>query len=476
MKNEYTRTPDVAAISSNHSVLDAPPRLLSSKVLGPSAVFTALAIGSGELIFWPGLSLSFGAGVLWVALFSVVAQYVMNIEIGRFSVATGESVVVGATRLWRGWGVILLLGTIVPWLWPGWARAGSQLLAGSLDISETPITIISLVICGLLLGISKTVYKVVEKIQSFFLILIILGVFALFLMVMAMPSNSGSFWMDLVEFRGVGSLALALSSSGGTEYLTLLGGVVFAGAGGILNLGYGLMICEKNFGMGKYSRPIVGLFQSAGLEMAIDTPKLEDGTIDEVRWKKWMRLLRQEHALLFLAGNSFTIIFLSLIFFKLFGVSSGLQGTSFLAAANASLNAFFGEAGTILFTTVAFLILFTSEIGIIDVTSRLASGIFRQLFPNSTISPSKVFHLVVWIEIAIGTILTLTDLRQPFFFLITSAFLNILVMSIYSGLVAYLNRAALPRTARPSVLSTGAMWLFSLIFFAFFVFTILKYS
>jgi hypothetical protein len=100
--------PDRPPFWSRHSsqaslALPDPPPFWSRRVFGPSAVFTAMAVGSGELVFWPGLSLANSSGVLWLAILVVLLQYVMNVEIGRYSLATGESAVVGAVRLWRGW-------------------------------------------------------------------------------------------------------------------------------------------------------------------------------------------------------------------------------------------------------------------------------------------------------------------------------------------------------------------------------------
>ncbi len=143
--------------------LPMPPAFWSRQVFGPSAVFTATAIGSGELIFWPGLTLAHGAGVLWVAILVVALQFVMNVEIGRYSMATGESAVVGAIRRWQGWAPVLLAGTIISWLWPGWARAGSQLVGVALDLPDKPLTVASLLLCGLLLGAPVRVYDVVER-------------------------------------------------------------------------------------------------------------------------------------------------------------------------------------------------------------------------------------------------------------------------------------------------------------------------
>jgi hypothetical protein len=454
------------------SPLPKPPRLFSRRVIGPSAVFTALAIGSGELLFWPSLSLTYSAGVLWIALAAVAIQYVMDIEIGRYSLATGESVVVGATRLWRGWGWILLLGTVVPWLWPGWARAGSQLVSVVYGLPEKPISVISLVVCGILLAVPKSVYKLVEWLQSILLVFILVGVLVLCIVALQSVSTVGPFFASFFKGEGIGSL---LSSMFGARSSNFLSGVVFAGAGGILNLGYGLLLCEKQFGMGRYARPILGLRHSRGLEPTDAVrPELDSSAETKSRWRRWMSLARREHMLLFVAGNTFTIIFISLIFFSLLGLQPGVQGMGFLQSAAKRFTETAGSGASFLFVAVGYAIFFTSELGIIDVTSRLAAGITHTTFKPRRFSASAIYHMFVWGEILIGIALTVFDPRQPFWFLVTTGVLNTLVMAIYAVLVLMLNRRTLPETARPLRAVDLFLGLAAAIYFAFFVLTFLR--
>ena len=454
------------------AALPEPPHLFSRRVIGPSAVFTALAIGSGELLFWPSLSLPYGAGVLWIALVAVGIQYVMDIEIGRYSLATGESVVIGATRMWSGWGWILLLGTVVPWLWPGWARAGSQLISTVYGLPEKPISIASLILCGVLLAAPKSVYRLVERLQAVLLVFILVGVLVLSVLAVQHAGTVTPFWSSLFRGEGVGSLLSRMFGARSSDFLALLGGFVFAGAGGILNLGYGLLLCEKQFGMGRYAKKVVGLRHSFGLGPADEArPKLDSSAETKRRWGHWMSLARREHLLLFVLGNTFTIIFISLIFFSLMGRQPGVQGMAFLQSAATRFTQAVGGGASLLFVAVGYIIFFTSELGIIDVTSRLAAGITHTTFKPRRLSASAVYHLFVWGEIVIGIALTLFDPRQPFWFLVTTGVLNTLVMAVYAVLVLILNRRTLPEIARPPRAMDLFLAMAAVIYFTFFVLT-----
>jgi hypothetical protein len=257
-----------------------------------------------------------------------------------------------------------------------------------------------------------------------------------------------------------------------SDFLALLGGFVFAGAGGILNLGYGLLLCEKQFGMGRYAQKVVGLRHSFGLGPADDArPKLDSSAETKRRWGHWMSLARREHLLLFVLGNTFTIIFISLIFFSLMGRQPGVQGMAFLQMAATRFTQAVGGGASLLFVAVGYVIFFTSELGIIDVTSRLAAGITHTTFKPQRVSASAVYHLFVWGEIVIGIALTLFDPRQPFWFLVTTGVLNTLVMAIYAVLVLILNRRTLPETARPPRATDLFLGVAAVIYFTFFVLT-----
>ncbi|UCG04819.1 MAG: Nramp family divalent metal transporter, partial [Desulfobacterales bacterium] len=59
--------------------------------LGPSIIVLGIALGGGELIMWPRLTAQYGAGLMWLAILGVSLQWFINVELGRYTLATGES-------------------------------------------------------------------------------------------------------------------------------------------------------------------------------------------------------------------------------------------------------------------------------------------------------------------------------------------------------------------------------------------------
>src|SRR5688572_14271881 len=73
------------------------------RMIGPSIILAGLALGSGEFILWPLLTLKSGFVFFWACILAVVMQYFLNMEIMRWTLATGESAVAGFVRLSRTW-------------------------------------------------------------------------------------------------------------------------------------------------------------------------------------------------------------------------------------------------------------------------------------------------------------------------------------------------------------------------------------
>ncbi|MGI9084803.1 MAG: Nramp family divalent metal transporter [Aeromicrobium sp.] len=72
------------------------------KVVGPSVLLLAGAIGSGEYVLWPSIASQVGLVLFWLVILGVGTQYFLNMQIERYTLATGETAVTGFTRIrWR---------------------------------------------------------------------------------------------------------------------------------------------------------------------------------------------------------------------------------------------------------------------------------------------------------------------------------------------------------------------------------------
>ena len=65
---------------------------------------------------------------VWAALVGLVTQFFLNMEIERYTLATGETALTGFSRFWRHWGLVFAVLTYFANLWPGWATSSATLV------------------------------------------------------------------------------------------------------------------------------------------------------------------------------------------------------------------------------------------------------------------------------------------------------------------------------------------------------------
>ncbi len=99
-----------AGMSSGSAVPRPPVGWQRIGWLGPGFLWMVSAAGSGELLFTPRIGAQYGYALVWALLVAVALKWVVNREVGRYTVVTGEAFLQGAHRLRgpRGWAVWLL--------------------------------------------------------------------------------------------------------------------------------------------------------------------------------------------------------------------------------------------------------------------------------------------------------------------------------------------------------------------------------
>src|SRR5688572_33265326 len=76
------------------------------RLVGPGIVAGGVGLSSGEFVLWPFIASQVGLVLLWGALVGVVTQFFLNMEVERYTLATGETAVTGFNRFWRHWGLV----------------------------------------------------------------------------------------------------------------------------------------------------------------------------------------------------------------------------------------------------------------------------------------------------------------------------------------------------------------------------------
>jgi hypothetical protein len=137
--------------------LPAPPAQ-QWRFIGPGIVAAGVGLASGEFILFPYIASQVGLTFVWAALVGLITQYFLNMEIERYTLATGETILTGFSRLWRHWGLVFAILAYFANIWPAWATSSATLITYMFGGSVAIIAVIILVVVGLILTLAPVVY------------------------------------------------------------------------------------------------------------------------------------------------------------------------------------------------------------------------------------------------------------------------------------------------------------------------------
>ena len=422
---------------------DLPEPAPLKKVVGPSVLLLAGAIGSGEFVLWPYITSQVGLALVWLVVIGVTTQYFLNMEIERYTLATGETAVTGFTRLWKPWGALFIVMAFGAWMWPGWATGGTTTLSFALGFSEDLIpyvTIGVLVLIGIVLTVSPVVYQTVEKIQFFMVALIVLFVLYSAVALLGVDGYVGlaKGFVQVQEIPGaVSDIPIAV----------LMGAVAFAGAGGVMNLVQSNWVRDKGLGMGARLPKVVSPF--TGQEVASPTTGyfFKRDPENMRRWKGWWKVADTEQKLTFLLIGGVTLLVFMGLTFVTVGVGGQAESFDFIKIQGDALQVEYGTWLSTSFWLIGSVVLFSTNLTVLDMVARLTADVLKTgaLRDNERWSESKLYFGTVWLMIAVGSAILLSGVDQPLVLLVIASALNGVVMFIYSMLLLRLNRGVLPR-------------------------------
>jgi hypothetical protein len=409
------------------------------KLIGPSILLLGLSIGSGEFVLWPYITYKFGFGVFWACMVGVLTQYFINMEIERWTLATGETAVTGFCRLWKGWAGVFLLCNVVPWVWPGWTSGAATLLTWELGGGEGTrvlYSIASLIAIGGALSLGPVVYSTVEWIQK-----VLIGLVLVFLLVLfGLIVEPAHLWEMGKGIANIGHIP------GGMGLPLLLGALAFAGAGGTMNLVQSDYVRDKGYAMGKYVGRLTSPLTGRAEAIADIGYHFERTQENRRRWRAWWKAANREHFATFYLLSALTLMLLSLISYGTARQMPGLEeGFGFIRAEGEFIGQAHGGFFRHLFHWMGIAILLTTELGLLDASARISTDIVKVnwLRDSRKWTDSRLYFALLWAQILFGCLIMLSGFNQPLVLLVLSASLNGGVMLIYSVLLLWLNNRVL---------------------------------
>jgi hypothetical protein len=437
--------------------LPEPPRQIW-RIIGPGIVGAGVALSSGEFILWPFIASQVGLVFLWGALVGSVTQFFLNMEVERYTLATGETALTGFNRVWKHWGLVLAVMVYFANLWPGWALSSATLLSYLTGGEPRIIAVVMLLVLGAGLTFAPVVYVALERL----LLIKVLAVGVLAVLAVSLAIEPPSWAALPAGLVGAGGFPAELG------FALLFGALVFAGGGGGQNLCQSNWIRDKGFGMGQFVprlvSPITGVEEAAvpgGTAFTFEPTPRNMGY-----WQRWWRFANVEQAITFTLMTLVTICITSMLAHSLlFGQPNLPNNVSFLQIEGRRLAERVGGWFGAFFWAVGAFSLFGAAMGIVDYTSRLAADVLKSTyFPSSSLSESRIYFGLVWGLVAIGCAILTFGVAQPIVLLVISASVGGFMMCVYSLLLIVINRRQLPAAIRMRSYRLGIMVWATLLF------------
>lgn len=301
-----------------------------ASLIGPGLLSAGAAIGGGEWLMGPVVTAKYGGAILWVTTLSILGQVVYNIEISRYTLYTGEPVMIGKFRTLPGplfWLFVYLLldfSAVFPYQAASAATPAASIVNGQLPDPQNVAsdkTLLWILACVLFLltavplVLPGKIYTVIKWIMTFKVV----TVFS-FLLFMVFLYTSAPTWLQIasgflqfgsvpVEGGRTENLFVALFSGGGFPKLdtTAIGALAayaaIAGIGGLKNMTISNYTRDQGWGMGAQVGAIPSIFGGRAIELS------HVGTVFPVtddslpRWRRWIAHVSREQWAIWAVGS-----------------------------------------------------------------------------------------------------------------------------------------------------------------------------
>ncbi len=450
-------------------------------IIGPGAIVLGASLGSGEWLLGPATFIKYGLGLLWLTSVAVFLQTVLNTELIRYTLYTGEPAVTGFMRtrphstFWAWfYAALFLLQTG----WPAWAAnaAGAIffLLAGRLATSAdaTPVYWIgcgTFLICVVILVFSGKRIERTLEILNWIMIVLILGTLFLLCLVFATPNRWLAAFVGLVGFElNAGRFNFLPPDA---DWLLIGAFVGFSGAGGAGNLMVSNWARDKGFGMGQVVGFIPAAVGGQKVKLAHSGSVFQVSETSLRSWRGWWRIVRYDQWGIFFLGALLGMILPAILYTSALEPGRDIRGLAIAAELASAMAARGGAVLTLTLATMSVWVLFKTQLDLLEGMTRAITDI---LWSGSTrirqwrggdvrlIYYSVLAATVVWGMIALR-------LTQPIILLQLSANMAGLVMVVSALHILYINTKLLPKELQPPVWRRVAL-IFMAIFYGFFVY------
>jgi hypothetical protein len=428
--------------------------------IGPGVIVLGASIGSGEFLLGPAAFVKYGLSLLWIVGVASLLQTLLNVELMRYTLATGEPVLTGFMRtrphstFWAWFYVVLYF---LQMGWPGWAGAAAGavffLFAKRLPVAGEAGTVYAIgvglfLMCGLFLLVGRRIERTLEYLNWIMIALIIGGLGTLAILFVPL-STWGAAVAGFAAFDvRTGSFQLVPA---GADFFLLGAFAAYTGGGGVTNLTLSNWARDKGYGMSSSVGFIPAAVGGKKVALAHSGSTFEPTAASLERWRGWWRIVRVDQWGVYFIGAILGMGLPALLYVTFVPAGSDIRG---LGVAAALAQAVATQKGAIFGGAIAILgvwILFKTQLDILEGMTRAITDI---LWTGSTRIRAwrggdvRVIYYSVLVVISVWGILALR-LTQPIVLLALSANMAGIVFIISALHLLYVNTRLLPVALRP---------------------------
>lgn len=449
------------------------------RVVGPGVIILGLSIGSGEFLLGPAVFVRYGLSLLWVTAIAIALQAIFNLEVMRYTLATGEPVFTGFMRTRPSsvlWAIVYATLYLLQFGWPAFAgtAAGAMFFLATGALPETRdastiyyIGIAIFIACVAVLSVGKRIVRTLEVLNWVLVVTTLGGL--LILATMFVPAAT---WL-----RGTAGFIGFDMTTGGFDFfpeaadLVLIAALVaYSGAGGVANLVLSNWARDKGYGMGERAGYIPAAMGGDRVDLAATGFAFVADDEAMRRWRGWWRIVTVDQLGVFALGALLGMLLPALLYATFLPAGSDIQGLGISAALASGMVADAGAATGLMVAFLAAWILFKTQLDNFEGMVRAITDILwtgsRRVRAWRGGDVRGVYYTLM-IVLAIWGMIGLR-LAQPIVLLKIGANVAGAIFVLASLHLLYINTRLLPEHVRPPFWRRAALVAMSL-FYAFFV-------
>jgi manganese transport protein len=418
---------------------NAPTRLADTlRYIGPGLIVTASIVGSGELIVTPRVASETGFALLWLIVLGCMVKVFVQIELGRYSVATGKTTLQALDQIpgprfrvsWILWVWLAVFLAIISQVGGIIGGTAEVLTTGGFPVANHWVAIGIGGSVAVLLALGR--YKLVEIFST---ILVVIFTIATMVAVAAVQWSKYPITMaNLIE-----GFQFRLPENLGTAFAAL--GIIGVGASELIYYPYWCL--EKGYGQRIGSRTTSGWLERA---------------------RGWLRVMRTDAWISMVIYTSATVAFFLLGAAVLHAKGLKVEDKDMIPTLAHMYEESFGAWGLWIFLIGAFAVLYSTAFAATASNARLLADALSLFGVTRYATEEARARMVKWCSVILPTYATALYLvsAAPVTLVIISGVGQALLLPFLAGAALYFRYRHLDAELRPGQLWTAFLWLSAL--------------